>query len=123
PIRITREKVGAPEKLLKQIRRTVLDALKHGEYPIEDLSEHFFKQRGSSRGGHFRVVIDLQNMQAHNLQIQNASADASVAREASTAFDLTVSCREGADASLALTMVCDTSLYEGRALEAFGDSL
>ncbi|AGN70717.1 hypothetical protein B2K_39560 [Paenibacillus mucilaginosus K02] len=83
--------------LLEEVKQTSLDALEHGDYPLEELIDEVVRERELSRNPLFDAVFVMQNTEAPRLELSGLSVEAYPASGSTAKFDLTLQVTEHAE--------------------------
>ncbi|WP_243734992.1 non-ribosomal peptide synthetase [Paenibacillus turpanensis] len=84
-------------KLLEQVKRHVLDAFEHQDYPFDDLVEKLGVSRDTSRTPLFDTMFAVQNMEMPEMQTERLSFRPYTVESDTAKFDLTFEVFSGND--------------------------
>jgi len=82
-------------EVLKQVRRTSLDAYQHQDLPFEKLVEELQPERNLSRSPLFQAMFLMQNMPGTNLELPELKLEGIKVATSETPFDLVLSVEDG----------------------------
>jgi non-ribosomal peptide synthetase component F len=103
-------------ELLKQVRKSTLDAYAHQDLPFEKLVEELKPERDLGSNPLFQVLFVLQNAPVFSLQLPDLTLSLMRIEDTSTTFDLEVHLQETSE-GLKCTFVYRTDLFEAATIE------
>lgn len=82
---------------LQQVKKQVLEAFKHPNYPFDQLVEELQVSRDLNRNALFDVCFDYQNMELHDLQVGNMTFKSYEFDTHTATYDLVLTCQENSE--------------------------
>jgi amino acid adenylation domain-containing protein len=108
------------ESLLEQIKITATEAYEHQSYPFDRLVDELLVDRDVSRSPLFDVMVVLQNVQGHELSLDDLQITPFAVEYQTSQFDLTFGFEERPE-GLYVTLWYNTDLFEeGRIRQMYG---
>jgi amino acid adenylation domain-containing protein len=111
---VLRAKIESDESflsLLRQLRRTTVDAYAHQDLPFEKLVQELQPERDMSRSPLFQVMLVLQNVPPQAFELPGLTLSAFETRNRTAKFDLMLTLAEKPDGIFA-ELEYDTDLFE-----------
>ena len=111
---------GRPDfrTLLRQVKRTALDAYDHQDVPFEDLVQELQPERHLSQNPLFQVMFSVQAASREVLRMQDLSLTPLKAVSATAKFDLTLAMEEGAG-GIGGALEYRTALFDAATMRRF----
>jgi amino acid adenylation domain-containing protein/FkbM family methyltransferase len=103
-------------ELLKQVRKSTLDAYAHQDLPFEKLIMELQPERDLSRNPIFQLMFTLQNVPLSTLELPALTVDRLWIEDTRTRFDLEVDLSETTE-GLKCTFVYNTDLFDSATVE------
>ncbi|WP_036667671.1 non-ribosomal peptide synthetase, partial [Paenibacillus sp. UNC217MF] len=101
---------------IQEIKQTTMDALEHGDYPLEDLVDQIVKERDMGRNPLFDAVFVLQNTDSLPIVLPDLNVDTYSFADKTTKFDLTLQVNEHPD-GYRCSMEFSTALFARETVE------
>ncbi|MGG4194721.1 amino acid adenylation domain-containing protein, partial [Paenibacillus jamilae] len=101
---------------IQEIKQTTMDALEHGDYPLEDLVDQIVRERDMGRNPLFDAVFVLQNTDSLPIVLPDLSVDTYSFADTTAKFDLTLQVNEHPD-GYRCSMEFSTALFARETVE------
>lgn len=108
------------EQFLKEVKENALKAYENQNYQFEELVEKLNIPRDMSRNPLFDVMLVVQNMEGHDLNLQNSVFKLYMNTNKTSKFDLTLTALE-ADRKIVLSLEYCTELFKRETIERMAE--